>query len=203
MISTKSFLLDVPSWCVCIFLLLNSCASWKADRMSLSTNKRLSQEIAEKKIADQSKYGNGTIFFVDPLFKERSAIFNMGEFLEGSKLFPDLLYPSGKHGLFPLAIPDSLSKRVRYITSKTDVENGPETVFFFSPLLPTKRQGVFAMQIYMFDTMHEEGLPIEGLRTATRNYDLYQVKKGHTQYLETLSAPEDFFSLPLLHLDRH
>lgn len=200
MISTKYFLSRRLSWCLWTFLILTSCASWKTDRMSLSTNKRLSREIVARKIADHIKYGNESVFFVDPLLKERADVFNTGEFLPTNKLLPDLFYLERQQYSFPFVIPDSLLYKVKYIDEKLDVENGPGTFFLFSPLLPTKKKDVFAMQVYRFYTS-VEGLPKgDSLRYASRNYDLYTIKKRHAHYLETISAPEDFFNLPLLRI---
>ena len=199
---TKSFSLHSAAGCLCVWVSLTACAPWKSNGLDLATNKRLSREIVAKKIADQLKYE--PVFFIDSLLRERSTIFNRGEFLTSAKTFPDVFYSDWQMPVFPLALPDSLAQQVRYINGQSDLENGPETFLLFSPLLPTKRKGVFAMQVYYFqtgiDTFHK-GESI-ALRLASRNYELYAVKGGQVKYRETLLSPDDFFSLPFLEFDR-
>jgi len=149
-------------------------------------------------VADWLKEGTEPVIFVDSSLQERVTIFNKGEFLESSKVFPDIFYSHKRYSAFHFIIPDSLTKKVKYINNRIDVEGGPETVFFFSSLMPTKRKNVFAIQIYRFDTSTEGLSDGDSLRYASRNYDLFTIQKGQARYLETLSAPEDFFNLPLL-----
>jgi len=128
------------------------------------------------------------------MLQERTTIFNRGEFLDKSKLFPEIFNADKKCKTFPFIIPDSLAQQVQYINSNADVEHGPQTFFFYSSLLPTRKKDIFAMQSYVFYSIQDS---IFSARYATRHYDLYNVKNGRAQHIETLSAPEDFFNLPL------
>ena len=203
MISNKYLLTGSLLWCSWIFLFLTSCSSWKDNQISFSTSKKLSREIVAKKLVDRIKDGTEPIIFVDSSLKERLTIFNRGEFFAASTLFPDLFYPDQQQHVFSFVIPNGLAHKIRYIDSKADIENGPGTFFFFSPLLPTKKKDVFAMQVYSFETIRDTFHKDETLiaRFASRYYDLYMVKKRHAHYLETISAPEDFFNLPFLKFD--
>jgi hypothetical protein len=174
-----------------IFLWANSCALWKYNKISLTTNKILSQRIVSEKLANWAKYGK---VYVDSLLLERSTIFNRDEFVDAHKLLPDLLLPKKVEPVFPYEIPDSLSSNLGYIDSEIDIENGPETGFFFSPLLRTKVKEVFVMQVYLCQTIYvDDSIPY---RFASRNFDLYRLRKGQIKFIKTISADEDLFSLP-------
>ena len=193
MVINKFALINGTILFLCICFLLPSCASWKTDQVSRSTNMRLSQKIVAEKLAHRTNGGTGAIIIVDSLLAERSTIFNKNEFLEAGKLFPDLFYPEKRRDVFPLVIPDSLTSRVKYISKKSDIENGPETFFFFSPLLPTRKKNVFVIQIYHIFTIAERDI---SLRLVRRYYERYEMKDGNLQYIDRLFAPEDEFSLP-------
>ena len=164
------------------------------NKMSLSMNQTLSQKIVTEKLASWAEKNN---VWVDSLLKDRATIFNKNEFIAPDKLLPELFYPEREKGVFPYKIPDSLSNRVSYIKPNLDIENGTETVFYFSPLLHTKEKNVYAMQVYFCYTIFtEDTMPKNAYRLACRHFDLYKFNSGRIQFLKTISSDEDLFSLP-------
>lgn len=178
------------------FLGITSCHLAPKNKMSVSTNQTLSQKIVTAKLASWAEKNN---VWVDSLLKDRETIFNENEFMTPNKLLPELFYPEKEKLELDYQIPDSLSNRVSYIKPNLDIENGTETVLYFSPLILTKEKNVYAMQVYICNTIFtEDTMPKNAYRFASRHFDLYKFNSGRIQFLKTISSDEDLFSLPFL-----
>lgn len=192
---SKIVSLTVSIFCLSSLLFSTSCFAIRKNKMSVSANQTLSQKIVTAKLASWAEKKNVCI---DSLLKDRETIFNKNEFIAPNKFLPELFYPEREKLVLDYQIPDSLSNRVSYIKPNLDIENGSETVFYFSPLILTKEKNVYAMQVYTCNTIFtEETLPKSSYRFASRNFDLYKFNSGRIQFLKTITSDEDLFSLPL------
>ncbi|MEI6410792.1 MAG: hypothetical protein WCR52_15490 [Bacteroidota bacterium] len=192
-------------------LFLFSCAVLHKNRLKPSLNNTLSQEIIVRKLAYATSFSSQSKVYVAPLLKRRKDILGLGEFVDPVKTVPAYFDKTPKSGVFKLLIPDSLAHRVYFIDDTLDIERTDKYCFFFSPLLPTKQNNVFALEYYDFETILDTSLQTItyldtvitarnnlSFRFANHSFDLYSIKNKKLQFIETVSPYEDFFNVPIL-----
>ena len=84
---------------------------------------------------------------------------------------------------FQYIIPDSLRGHVKYIANSERI--GPDTAYYcvYSPLLPTKERGEYAMQVYTVGNIQEKNVV---MRLAYREVYYYKISGNKITPLENL-----------------
>jgi hypothetical protein len=133
---------------------------------------------------DQIKRYTEEIIFNQPSLKNTdNCIYLDSNLIYRPKLFPifrtaqnfDLMLSSYPSNPIPLSIPDSLKKNFKFYRSSQVVEimRDTVTVSLYSPLLPTKEEGVYILQEYRFIYA-----PEGNSRIAVINYSKYKIEGG-------------------------
>ena len=187
----KQKIFSLPNLLWGILILATACSTWKFKKSTSSHFQERSWKAVTNRLAIFEKSKD---VYIDSILQERSTIFNRNEFQNAAKAFPDLFYADKiSPTSFSYIIPDSLSTFVKYKGTDTDLEYGPNTYLFFSPLLKTKQKRIYALQVYKLETIYDHEVTI---RLAERYYDLFEISGKSLRFMETISSEEDVFSLP-------
>lgn len=173
-----------------------SCSTLRRSGLQSSETAELTRNI----IADQMNYwiGSGDSIgdiYVDAMLLERYSLFGKQVFIKADDAYPGLLDSKRVPIVQPFRIPDKLINRVKYLTPAIDVENGHETVFFFSPLIPTTQKDKYAIQVL---TCYSMDAGYTFLRTASMSFHVYSITKNAYTFLYSVPETSEMVSLPLL-----
>jgi hypothetical protein len=119
----------------------------------------------------------------------------------GKEAFPELLFDHYPNISIALVIPDSLSSVYKYYDGKMDLEKDISMCSWFSPLLPTKKKGIYALQEYNAgfylapDSFEKDGTNRKH-RLGTRRYDLFTIKGGKLKFLKEIHDEGDEYADP-------
>jgi hypothetical protein len=84
---------------------------------------------------------------------------------------------------FQYIIPDSLRGHVKYIANSESIATDTVSYRFYSPLLPTKEKGVYAMQCYRIANYQDKNII---MRLANREVYYYKISGNKITPLENL-----------------
>lgn len=111
----------------------------------------------------------------------------------GPDHYPELLYDRYPQTPIPLIIPDSLSGTYRYYDGTWDLEKDTSLCVWSSPLLPTKRKGVYVVQDYFIGYYldHDEQQGPLKFRVGRRSYSLFKIRHNRVSFIEQLVHDKD------------
>jgi hypothetical protein len=159
-------------------------------------NERMTSKILLDAMEKWGEVGSKSNVYVDSVLLYRTSIIDRKKitFSEENTKYPWLSLEKIESLSLSLRLTESLLKKVKYNDGEQDVENGPHTFIFFSPLIPTNERGLYAIQIHSAFTIAEENI---SLRLAKKEYHLYRIKGKNFAFERRSLSTDDEYSLPL------
>ncbi len=148
--------------------------------MSLARNRMLTNEILANRLSKAKTPKFNDVIYIDSSLAYRKTLFVGFWFDEADYPFEPSIW--GKKS-FQYIIPDSLRGHVKYIANSEGIGTDTASYRFYSPLLPTKEKGVYAMQCYRIANYQDKNII---MRLANREVYYYKISGSKITYLENL-----------------
>lgn len=152
--------------------------------MSLARNRKLTNEILANRLSKAKTPKFNDVIYIDSSLAYRKTLFVGFWFDEADYPFEPSTWEKTS---FQYIIPDSLRGHVKYITNSESIGTDTASYRVYSPLLPTKEKGVYAMQAYTIGNIQEKDIV---MRLANREIYYYKISGNKITSLENLYENE-------------